>query len=271
MLRLLVSALLLACLFTTCQQATNSATDEVETTLAPASAPATLASAKVLDPAAVSILDRAHEAHGGQRFNKANYGFTFRDKQFEFITEDGTELYSSFYEKEGKTYYDRIEGGSFYRLIDDTKQTLSEKETNTGFEALNSVIYFATLPHKLRDPAVNLYTAGTATIKGKAYDVLKVNFDEEGGGVDHDDNFLYWINQETNRIDYLAYDYKTNKGGVRFRSAFNPRVVTGVLFQDYVNYMAPVGTALIDLPALYEEDKLKELSIIATEEVVQLD
>ena len=267
----------MACLFTACQSADNSATEKVETGLAPAHSAGSVTTAapapspKVLDPAALSILDRAHEAHGGQRYHQANYGFTFRDKQFEFITKNGNETYSSFYDKEGKTYFDRIEGGAFYRLIDDVPQTLSEKETNSGFEALNSVIYFATLPHKLRDPAVNLFTAGTATIKGKTYDVLRVNFDEEGGGVDHDDNFLYWINQETDRIDYLAYDYKTNKGGVRFRSAFNPRVVAGILFQDYVNYKAPLGTLLADLPGLFEKGELEELSIIATEGVMQLD
>lgn len=268
MLRLLVSALTIACLFTACQPADNSAIEEVETKLAPASAPAP--PPKELDPAALSILDRALEAHGSQRLREVNYSFIFRGKRFEFIIENGKEVYRSFYEKEGTTYYDRIESGTFHRLIDDVPQTLNEKESYSGFETLNSVIYFATLPHKLRDPAVNLYTAGTATIKGKAYDVLRVNFDEEGGGVDHDDNFLYWINQETGRIDYLAYDYKTNKGGVRFRSAFNPRVVAGVLFQDYVNYKAPIGTALIDLPAHYEQDKLEELSIIATEEVISL-
>ena len=238
---------------------------------APAEAPDTATPPKDVDPVAASILNRAYEAHGGQRFNQANYGFTFRDKRFEFINDGDTYLYSSRYEKEGKTYYDRIEEGVFHRIIDENPQQLTEKETNSGWESLNSVIYFATLPNKLRDDAVNLFPAGTATIKGQQYDVLMVNFDEEGGGVDHDDNFLYWINQDSDRIDYLAYDYKTNKGGVRFRAAYNPRVVGGLLFQDYVNYMAPIGTALIDLPALYEQDKLKELSVIATEEVVQLD
>lgn len=269
MLRLLLSALTIACLFTACQPSDSSTTEKVETGLAPAAAPAP--SPKELDPAALSILNRALKAHGSQRLSKVNFGFTFRGSQFEFITENEKEIYKSSYEKEGKAYNDRIEGGIFHRLIDNASQTLNEKEAYSGFETLNSVIYFATLPHKLRDPAVNLYAAGTATIKGKAYDMLRVNFDEEGGGVDHDDNFLYWINQETNRIDYLAYDYKTNKGGVRFRSAFNPRVVAGVLFQDYVNYKAPLGTPLADLPGLFEKGELEELSIIATEGVMQLD
>jgi hypothetical protein len=149
--------------------------------------------------------------------------------------------------------------------------TLTAKETAVGTEALNSVIYFATLPHKLNDAAVNLGHGGTLTIDGRTYDALDVNFDKEGGGVDHDDNFRYWINQETHRIDYLAYDYLTNGGGVRFRSAYNPRVVDGVLFQDYINFKAPLGSALADLPSMFENETLEKLSVIATEDVVQLD
>lgn len=270
MLRLLLLGFTSAFLITGCSPPDTGAADLVETASAPAAAP-TKTPTKTLDPAAVDLLDRAYVAHGGTRYDKARYAFTFRDKRYKFISEDGHQVYSRTYQEDDEMIYDGIEGGEFLRKVDGKSKELTAKETAVGYEALNSVIYFATLPYKLRDPAVNLYAAGTAAIKGKKYDVLKVNFDQEGGGVDHDDNFMYWINQETDRIDYLAYDYKTNKGGVRFRSAYNPRVVAGVLFQDYVNYKAPLGTALADLPALYEKDQLDELSRIETEEVEQLD
>lgn len=270
MLRLLLFGFTIALLFTACQPEGSTPADAVEPAPAPAAAPKETP-AKVLDPAAVSLLDRAYVAHGGRRFDKARYAFTFRGKRYNFINEDGHQIYSRIYQKDDETVYDGIEGGEFIRSIDGKRQQLTAKETAAGYESLNSVIYFATLPYKLRDPAVNLYPGGTTTIKGKGYDVLKVNFDQEGGGVDHDDNFVYWINQETDRIDYLAYDYKTNKGGVRFRSAYNPRVVAGVLFQDYVNYKAPLGSTLTDLPAMFEKGDLEELSRIETEDVEQLD
>ena len=53
--------------------------------------------------------------------------------------------------------------------------------------------------------------------------------------------------------------------------AYNTRVIDGITFQDYINYKAAVGTALKDLPALYEKGKLKELSKIETENVVNLN
>ena len=68
-------------------------------------------------------------------------------------------------------------------------------------------------------------------------------------------------------MNYMAYSYHTNDGGVRFRSAYNPRTVDGIRFQDYVNWEAPIGTPLEELPKLYENGQLKELSKIETEAV----
>jgi len=266
--RLLLLSFTCVYLMTACSPSDSTNAAKVKTDFAPAAAPEQTP-AKTPDPAA--LLGRAYAAHGGESFDEARYGFTFRGKRYNFITESGHQIYSRSYSKEDRVVYEGIEKENFTQTIDGKRQQLTAKETAAGYESLNSVIYFATLPYKLRDPAVNLYPAGTTTIKGKSYDVLSVNFDKVGGGVDHDDNFMYWINKQTDRIDYLAYDYKTNKGGVRFRSAYNPRVVAGVLFQDYVNYKATLGTSLTDLPDLFEKGQLEELSRIETEEVVQLD
>jgi hypothetical protein len=55
--------------------------------------------------------------------------------------------------------------------------------------------------------------------KDKQYDVVGVTFGQDGGGKDFDDEFHYWINKQTHKVDYLAYSYRTNDGGVRFRTA----------------------------------------------------
>ena len=99
------------------------------------------------------------------------------------------------------------------------------------------------------------------------YDVIEVTFKQEGGGKDFEDQYYYWINKKSHTMDYLAYNYKVNGGGVRFRSSYNRRNVGGIIFQDYINYKAEVGTPLKDLPTLYENDKLKEVSRIDTENV----
>ncbi|TXF90311.1 hypothetical protein FUA23_07260 [Neolewinella aurantiaca] len=215
-------------------------------------------------------LAKAVEAHGGGRYDTASYSFVFRNKAYTF-TNDGTDYrYSVTNEVNGVTIVDVLENGKLTHTLDGVPIDIIEKDVAKFSEALNSVIYFATLPHKLQDPAVLLTQLDSVSINDATYHTLKVQFKQEGGGTDHDDNFRYWINTATNRIDYLAYDYLTNGGGVRFRSAYNPRVVEGILFQDYINYKAPVGTSLDDLPALFEQGKLEELSRIETEEVKSL-
>lgn len=228
------------------------------------------ASSKIQPTKATRILAKAVQAHGGTAYEKAYYQFIFRDKIYTFKNDDQSFEYSRSYEENGETIQDVLTNDGFKRTINGKEVSLSEKDMAKYTESVNSVIYFATLPYKLQDPAVNLAHKGTTTIKGQNYDILSVHFNEENGGVDHDDEFHYWINQTTNRIDYLAYNYQTNKGGVRFRSAYNTRVVDGIVFQDYINFKAPVGTLLVDLPALLEKEELKQLSLIETEEVVNL-
>jgi hypothetical protein len=75
------------------------------------------------------------------------------------------------------------------------------------------VIYFATLPYKLQDASVRKFIEET-TIKDKQYDVVGVTLGQDGGGFD--DEFHYWINKQTHKVD-LAYSYRTNDGALQNR------------------------------------------------------
>lgn len=229
-----------------------------------------LSAAKTFSAEATAVLAKALEAHGGDAYNQAHYQFVFRDKTYTFQNDGTTFRYQVTSTKGDTTVVDVLENGELIRTINGAVVSLSEKQRKSATEALNSVIYFATLPHKLTDDAVNIAFAGRVEMKGEPYEVLQVNFDQEGGGVDHDDQFRYWINAKSGRIGYLAYSYATNEGGVRFRAAYNPRIVEGILFQDHVNYKAPVGTPLDSLPALLEQGNLDQLSLIETENVTTL-
>lgn len=216
------------------------------------------------------IITDCIRAHGGTLYDKAHYSFVFRDKQYEFNNNGSEYSYQVRVLKDGVTRTDVLDNSGFSRTENGKVLSLTEKQKSGYGNALNSVIYFATLPHKLQDKAVHKKYGGSNTIEGKQYEVVEVTFSEEGGGTDHDDTFHYWINKETNLIDFLAYDYHVNGGGVRFRTAYNTRRVGGIIFQDYVNYKAVVGTALADLPDLWVAGKLKELSRIETEDVQKL-
>jgi len=196
------------------------------------------------------ILQQCYEAHGGDRYKSAHFGFVFRDKKYAFKNAGDKFTYTLDYINEGheisRTLRDwELEAKSNGKVLD-----LTDKEIKGYSNGINSVIYFATLPHKLLDPAVMLDYEGEAKIKGKKYHMLSVRFNEEGGGEDFDDDYLYWIDQETHLIDYLAYEFQVNGGGIRFRSAFNRRVVDGITFQDYNNYKAEAGIPLDEKKAI---------------------
>lgn len=219
---------------------------------------------------AEKILSKAYQAHGGNKYAIAHYEFIFRKKKYTFHNDNSNYTYTVTYEKNGIIHTNELNNQGLTRKVGGKKMELTKKEYDSHYGSLNSVIYFATLPHKLYDPAVKKSYKGATTIKEKDYEVLEITFNEEGGGQDHDDEFYYWINKQTNQIDYLAYNYQVNNGGVRFRSAYNQRMVDGILFQDYVNYKAKVGTPLADLPRLFEKGELKKLSVIETENVAKL-
>ena len=93
----------------------------------------------------------------------------------------------------------------------------------------------------------------------------------EGGkeeSEDFEDEFLYWINQQTGRMDYMAYTYETEGGGVRFRKAVNPRIINGILLQDYLNYKPEdKNTPLEKMEELYKNGKLELFSEIQLENI----
>jgi hypothetical protein len=219
---------------------------------------------------ATQIIQEAIKAHGGELYDTANYSFVFRTKKYRFKNDGNKYTYEVESTKDGETTRDVLDNGKFSRYVNNQSIELSEKKIASATGVINSVIYFATLPHKLNDTAVNKKYVEETTIKGQKYDVIQITFNQEGGGEDHDDQYHYWINQSTKKIDYLAYNYQVNGGGVRFRSAYNTRVVDGITFQDYINYKAEVGTLLKDLPTLYEKGALKELSRIVTENLINL-
>ncbi|WP_369826875.1 DUF6503 family protein [Gilvibacter sp. SZ-19] len=216
------------------------------------------------------IVDRAIEYHGGPLFEKSEIEFKFRDYQYRSLQEGGAFTLDriSYNDAIGKIT-DRVTNAGYTQVLNDEFEmnivdSMKVKFTNS----VNSVHYFARLPYGLNAPAVEKKLIGTDSIKGRAYHEVEVRFKQEGGGVDFQDVFMYWFDTETGAMDYLAYSYETDGGGIRFRAAYNPREINGLRFQDYVNYK-PQGldVALKDLDYLYEQGSLIEVSKIELENV----
>lgn len=230
------------------------------------------------DPAAESggkaqaIIDQAIAAHGGEKFGELHIAFDFRGRHYTAVRNGGVYTYTrSFTDSTGQVE-DKLTNDGFWRKVNGQLVNLPEERVKAFSQSVNSVIYFALLPFGLNDPAVQKTYLGETTIKQQPYHKILVTFAPEGGGVDYEDEFIYWIHQKSHRVDYLAYSYLTDGGGLRFRAAYQPRVVAGLRFQQYINYEpAHQQVALADLDKLYEAGQLKALSRIELENIRPLE
>ncbi|GAA4278502.1 hypothetical protein GCM10022259_32270 [Aquimarina mytili] len=217
---------------------------------------------------AQEIIDKTIQVSGGERYDNAIIHFKFRGKQYR------SERNKGFYTLERKidgpdgVIHDVVSNSGLTRTIENCSVPVTDSLITKISDGVNSVHYFAYLPYGLNASAVRKNIVGKSIIKGIEYYKIKISFNEEGGGTDFEDEFLYWIHKENFTVDYLAYKYAVNGGGIRFREAYNPRIINGIRFVDYNNYKAlNLSTSLSDLDALFEKGKLKLLSKIELEDI----
>lgn len=215
----------------------------------------------------------AIEAHGGEKYKTAHYTFNFRDKTYRFKNEGQEYTYELKEKKEDGTFWKHtLRNGEFFLSVEGKEKALDKEQVDKYQEALNSVIYFATLPSKLNDEAVIVDQKGETFINDTAYQLIVIQFNKDNGGKDFKDQYLYWINHQTKQVDYLAYSYEDeNGGGTRFRKAYNKVRVDGILFQDYINYKGAANEELYLLAEQFERGELEELSRIELTDIKAVD
>ena len=220
-------------------------------------------------PEVQQIVDRAQKAHGSQVLDKASVSFDFRDRTYRAERDGGQYTYYRIFSDTTGQVQDVLTNTSFTRTVNGQEVELTEKQKTAFTASVNSVIYFAYLPHFLNDPAVRKEYVGEAEVKGEPYHKVRVTFAEEGGGEDFEDVFVYWFHRDRHTLDYFAYSYEEDDGlGTRFREAYNPREVNGVRFQDYVNYKTDsMQVPLEQYDRLFRNGHLTELSRIELEGV----
>jgi len=217
---------------------------------------------------AQEIMDRAIENTCHGNCDNATIEFTFRDKKYISSRNNGAYKLERIKMDSVNEIHDVLTNKGLYRYINKEMVVVQDSIALNISDGVNSVHYFAQLPYGLNAAAVHKKLLGEDVINGNDYYEIEVTFSEEGGGTDFDDRFVYWIHKEEFTVDFLAYKYATNGGGVRFREAFNVREVEGIRFVDYNNYKPENKEVnLSDLDKTFTEGKLKLLSKIETENV----
>jgi hypothetical protein len=220
-------------------------------------------------PDADFIINKSIEVSGGKHFENSIISFDFRSKHYKAIRSKYKFQYERQFKDSLGVVKDVLKNNGFTRFVDDAVFNITEERANAYSNSVNAVHYFSVLPYGLNDKAVNKTYLEEKNIQGKTYYKIKVTFDEIGGGEDFEDVFVYWIDSETYKMDYLAYSYQEEDGvGYRFREAFNERYVNNLRFVDFNNFK-PIHTnvKLEDLDILFEKEALKLLSKIEIENI----
>lgn len=209
------------------------------------------------------IVNESIKASGGDKIDSSKITFNFRDKQYNAIRDEGSFQLVRHFTDSLNRIKDVLSNSGFKRFINDELIELPDSTASKYSNSVNSVHYFSVLPYGLNDEAVNKSYLGLISLKGKEFHKIKITFEENGGGEDFEDIFVYWIESKSYKVEYLAYSYHVNEGGMRFREAFNERYINGIRFVDYNNYKPKSkDDSLLELDKLFETDKLKLLSKI---------
>jgi hypothetical protein len=228
-----------------------------------------LACKDINDKTVEEIINKSIEVSGFNT-NEIDITFDFRAYHYEFFRKDYNFTYARTTIKDDKKIRDELSSTKgLKRFIDSVPESLTDSLAMVYSNSLNSVMYFFQLPKPLLDGAVYSELLDEIKIEGATYWTIKVYFSEEGGGDDYQDEYRYWINQDTYEIDYLAYNYTTEGGGIRFRKAIKKKRVKGILFQDYQNFSPSNKFEPLDsLPQIYEDGLLSQISLIENKNII---
>ncbi|MEE8523296.1 MAG: DUF6503 family protein [Thermoanaerobaculia bacterium] len=128
-------------------------------------------------------------------------------------------------------------------------------------------VYFPFLPYRLNDPGVFKQDLGIVDWNGRRLHKVKVTF-TLGSSTDADDEYMYWLDPDTGRVELFAYSYRSGGPGLRFRRAFGHRRIGGILFFDQENYgVEGGGLGVDDVGPSFVEEKMRRVSTVRLENI----
>lgn len=231
------------------------------------------------DPAQ-EIVDRSIAHHGGDLYesSRTRLTVTSRSGSFDVVSEvrggdfDHTVMWT---DRDDRARKVRVTNDTVEQWTDGEKVPVPEDEEQRLRDFVNARIYFPFLPYRLNDSSVRKTDLGTETWDGRKLHKVKVTF-ESGTSTDADDEYLYWFDPDTGRVEQFAYSFHTGDGGLRLRKAYDHRRVGGILFFDSENWGVNGKTDVLDVTPEFSASEMEkisdvELSGIEVEEVEVLE
>lgn len=128
-------------------------------------------------------------------------------------------------------------------------------------------IYFVFLPYRLNDPGVMQRDLGLERWGDRDLHKVKITF-RTGSSSDAQDEYLYWFDPESGRLEQFAYSFDGNPGGLRFRRLFNYRRVAGLLFHDQENFGVDAdGLSVEQITPGFVEGRMRSISTVTVDDI----
>jgi hypothetical protein len=215
----------------------------------------------------LASVDRAIEYHGGKAFVQS-------ETRFELCSKSGcsrvrARVTNGLYEYEVTT----VVRGKQRRVLTtndkvehwedgDRVPVGDETEAQHLRDWVMQRIYFSFLPYRLNDPSVLKEDLGFEEWDGRRLRKVKVTF-EPGTSTDAQDQYVFWFDPATARLELFAYSYLRGEGGLRFRLPFNHRRVGGMLFFDQENWgVEGQGLSVDSITPAYVDTTMRRISTV---------
>jgi hypothetical protein len=121
-----------------------------------------------------------------------------------------------------------------YEERDGREVRLSGAAAERASRWLMAKVYFPFLPFRLADPGVRFEDQGLERWGERELRRVKVTF-RAGSSPDADDEYVYWFDPDSGRMEQYAYSFHSGDGGLRLRLATGFHRAGGVLFSDQDN------------------------------------
>lgn len=226
-------------------------------------------------PEMPEIVERSIAFHGGEVLEHAEVELTLRSLSGAARIEAWTDgplfdytVTAPTRDGERKVRYTNREGENRVFLWRDGEPVeLSGDEADGYRDWLMAKVYFPFLPFRLADPSVYFVDRGLETWGDRELHRVKVTF-TPGSSTHAEDQYAYWFDPETGRMEQFAYSFHTGDGGLRLRRATDFERVGGVLFSDQENLgVNGPGHSVDQVDAGFAEDEMEPVSTVEVEDI----
>lgn len=217
------------------------------------------------------IVNRSIEHHGGDLYRHSETELRVCSKSgcFDVLArlEGGLFEYDVRGEVNGKPRRVRVTNQSAERWDAGEPVPLDDEGRQAARDFASARVYFAFLPFRLNDPLVFKRDLGLERWGERELQKVKVTF-APGSSSDASDEYLYWFDPETGRVEQFAYSYAGQNPGLRFRRAVNHRRVGGILFFDQENLgVEGPGLTVDAITPEFVRERMKPVSTVTLENI----